>query len=466
MSYLIPFKCIIAFLAITLINLQGCSSTKSATDERETKPRDAILVFNPSPQLAKDENSPLHVQADFLFDPKGELNHFFRALEKTEQGKGQVLVTQFGDSHTAADMLTRYIRSSLQNKYGNAGRGYMLPGFPLRHYRKRDANYGSEGNWNTVAGWRLKDSSPVGLGLLRVTSADPKAKLWVGACDTCAISKFEISFLRKKNGGDFAYQIDSGPWQQQSTRGKNVDYLLLKTRAGSHTLSIRPVGNGPITLLGIVMENDSPGVIFDGLGIGGLRVVHLWKLNWNSIGKQLSKRNPSLVILQYGTNEVRNTNLKLSALKKRYIDLVNRIHEYVPASSVLIIGPPDMGDPPLGRKKCRELGATGPLKKQELLATVDHEETTSIPGCQFQTPLILPQIIRTQKEAARESGAAFFDTFSAMGGPDMMETFVSYKSASTDRIHFTAKGAEEWGEKLLILLRSRYESWKKEKNRK
>ena len=61
---------------------------------------------------------------------------FFRALDAVKAGDRlePVRVLHFGDSHTAADILTAEIRRRLQHDFGDGGPGYLLPrnpfGFP------------------------------------------------------------------------------------------------------------------------------------------------------------------------------------------------------------------------------------------------------------------------------------------------------------------------------------------------
>jgi len=51
---------------------------------------------------------------------------FFEALARLEAGQAEddVRVTQFGDSHTAADIETAVVRRALQARFGDGGRGF------------------------------------------------------------------------------------------------------------------------------------------------------------------------------------------------------------------------------------------------------------------------------------------------------------------------------------------------------
>src|SRR5215211_5588222 len=58
------------------------------------------------------------------------LDKFFRSLSTVKRRIEPVRIMHFGDSHTAADILTAEIRRNFQREFGDGGAGYMIPRNP------------------------------------------------------------------------------------------------------------------------------------------------------------------------------------------------------------------------------------------------------------------------------------------------------------------------------------------------
>lgn len=438
-----------------------------------------------------DEPAPGADLPGRIEDPSGvALVAFFEGLRLAEAGgpEGRVLIAQFGDSHTAGDVFTGYVRRRLQQRFGDAGRGFLLPGKPMRHYYQKDAEYGTEGEWIVHRGTRSGALEPFGLAGVRVTADDdphdkrrknkrkPIPEAWVATCAGCPagqrVSRFEIFYWKARGGGRLEYRVDDGPWQGLDTRADpDVDpspaaYHVVQVPDGPHRLSLRPGGGGPVSVFGVVLERTPPGVVVDALGIVGAQAMHLHAMDWRVIGEHLARRVPRLVILQYGTNEVDNPHLDLVRFETQLVELIQRIKTAVPGVSVLVLGPPDMGvrerrdcDPPKrkpgkGKKPARARPEPPP----------PDPNAPPPPGCEWKTPAILPQIIEAERRAARRAGAAFFDLFTAMGGPDKMDEFWRQEPrlAYRDHVHLTAQGYELAAQLFVADLLALYDAWKDE----
>ncbi|HUT78781.1 MAG TPA: hypothetical protein VM285_13885, partial [Polyangia bacterium] len=140
------------------------------------------------------------------------LDPFFAALcEVEETDSGLVRVLHYGDSHTAADILTTEIRRTLQARFGDGGRGFILGGMPWRSYRPRDVEVAAGGDWETQRVLIGADPATIdglyGLGGLTVRSSTRQA--WSRVSTSTAtgfgrrVSSFEIFYLRQPRGGTF-----------------------------------------------------------------------------------------------------------------------------------------------------------------------------------------------------------------------------------------------------------------------
>jgi lysophospholipase L1-like esterase len=398
-----------------------------------------------------------------LTAPAGSLDSWFASLAKAEAGAadGRVLISIFGDSHTAGDALTGRMRTVLQARFGDAGRGIVAAGRPpYRHYHQDDVGYGSSGTWRAVVGGRKSDSEPFGLMGFRV-EASRAAEAWVETCTTCptgtSVARFDVMYLVQPGGGDLEYRIDAEKWNKVATGARagtppRRETLRLAVADGAHRLTVRRGRTGTIALFGIALERDRPGVVIDGLGVVGRRVGHLHQWDWDVIGPQLARRDPRLVIIQYGTNEADDPDLDLVRLAMQYDGVLARLREVVPGASVLLLGPPDMAVREAGKACDRK---PPPTRSRPDAAPPDAAIAAE---CMWRTPPSLLAVIEVQRAAAARAGVAFFDSFAAMGGADRMDGFVNAEPrlAYGDRVHFTAAGYAIWADALLGELLAAY----------
>ena len=388
----------------------------------------------------------------------GTLDDFFRGLAAAEANdpSGRVDVIELGDSHTAGDALTSRLRLVLQHQFGDAGRGVVGAGKPpYKHYYQRDVRYGASGKWTAAVGGHRGDSEPFGIGGIRVSGTKKGAQLWVETCSDCPSGKstaqFEILYYAAPDHGVLRYRVDDGAWQQWATGTTNIEpphpgRIVVPVVDGPHKLTLEHGGGGTVDLFGVGMERLRPGVIVDSLGVVGRRLGSLRSWDWSIIGEQLATRDPRLVILQYGTNEADDPGLVLEDMARYYDDTILRIRAAAPTASILILGPPDMGVR-AGGKSCDRAKKDAPV----------------IPECEWKTPGILREIIAVEHAAAVRNKVAFYDTFSAMGGGDLMHSWViaEPKIAYKDHVHLTSLGYERWADGLSGAVLDEYARWRK-----
>lgn len=438
--------------------LGACSGAPGEPSPRGPSPEAAPLgepphdagVDDAVPQDAAPPPLPV------LTVPPGALDAFHVALDRAVQAPAVVMV--FGDSHTAGDQLTGTLRRALGRAHGFGGRGFVLPGKPaIRHYYLRDVGYGSEGKWKAELGGKRDNREPFGMAGVRSHTDDKRALAWVATCATCPVDKvarFDIYHLRTATSGAFSYRVDSGAWIKVPTklaRGQTAAepaVFAVDVVDGAHKLSIKPAGGGPIELFGVALTRPT-GVEVDALGVVGRRLTHLAAWDWSVIGPQVSARAPALVVLQYGTNEADDPKLDLGALARAYDTVIARVRAAAPGASILLLGPPDMGE--------REAGAAC----NKLPPPPDPD--AGVPyECQWRTPAMLPMVIDVQRQAAARNQVAFYDTFAAMGGGNQMDLLFTAVPplAFSDHVHLTALGYERWGQLVADALADEHAAWK------
>lgn len=402
----------------------------------------------------------------YLDAPPGTLDRWFEILAAAEgnEPQGRALAVFFGDSHTAGDAMTSRLRTTWQARFGDAGRGLVAAGKPnARHYYQRDVRYGASGVWRAAVGGKVGDAEPFGIGGIRIYGQRKGAQLFVETCADCdagtSTAQFEILYQAAPDRGLLRYRVDSGAWQQLSTKTSAIEpphparHVIL-VPDGPHKLTLEHGGDGQIDLFGVVMERLRPGVIVDSLGVVGRRLGSLRSWDWAIIGEQLATRDPRLVVLQYGTNEADDPDLDLAAIARYYDDTILRIRAAAPTASILILGPPDMAVRE-GGKACDRLKPKSPKSPKKA------DEPPPL-ECEWRTPGVLQEIIAVQHAAAARNKVAFFDSLSAMGGPDRMHAWVTAepRAAFKDHVHFTSVGYHHWADSLSSAILDEYARWR------
>ncbi len=368
-----------------------------------------------------------------IADPTGEaMARFHEALRNAAAGRGQARIAWFGASHTAADIWSGHVRRVLQERFGDAGHGYLLPYRWHGGYRHQDINMKSSKGWAPHR-HRMLDPLPegdYGYGGVAASSDDPSQWMEVRTCTDNACGRradhVEVWVRKQPGGGTLLARLD-GKVHEISTAAKvrSVHFERLTVKDGSHELRLSPKGDGEVYVYGVVFGRQTPGVQVDQLGIPGMRGKIL--LNWRERPwrAQIQRRNPHLVILAYGTNAVGDTHQPISRFRSDWRRALERVKAATPEAACLIVGTTDR-----------------PTKPDE-------------EGRRFHRPR-LDLVNEAQRALAAEYGCGFWDAFAAMGGRGSMQRWVGAGLGSRDHVHLTRAGYELKAERLLAALLEGY----------
>ena len=399
---------------------------------RANRPADASVL--PSSTSAETTSSVEPTTIDFgdpcaaltIDDPGHVMDQFYAALAATDAKKRGAItrITHYGDSPITNDGITGTTRRLMQERFGDAGHGFMLIDRPWAWYGHQAISFSSGGSWtnDSFMNPRVNDGA-FGLGgvTFRADGAGNYARyatLNEGASGR-NFSRFEVYYLAKPGGGQFGVSVNGEGLQTFSTDDEIIRSgfaEVIASHPGANTFEIK-TQSGNVRLFGAVIENDGPGVVYDSLGVNGafaglLKSV-MSEQHWT---EQLQHRQPNLVILNYGTNESEYaSDDQMGRYEKDLREVVRRVHTALPFTPVLIISPMDRG---------KRAG-----------------------GGRVITLESIPRIVEMQHRVARETGCAFFNMFAAMGGPGTMATWHAGKKhlVGADLTHPNADGAETVG---------------------
>lgn len=244
-------------------------------------------------------------------------------------------------------------------------------------------------------------------------------------------SALELAYQEFPGGGDVEVRIDEEMAGRLFTGGdtSRAAFKRYTVPDGPHSFRIESIGNGPIRLFDVTLERKGPGVVYSSIAIQGGKTRSFLNIEREHWLQQLRHRGFNLVVLLLGGNDSANPKLNILEYKAGLEELIHRIQEALPESSILLLSPPD---------RCQKRGG------------------------EFVTRPLIPTVVEVQREIARKTGCAFWNTFQVMGGRESMGRWRNskLKLASADLTHFTERGAEVVGNMIYSAILKGFLRWK------
>jgi lysophospholipase L1-like esterase len=360
------------------------------------------------------------------------LDAFYASLAKTraKQPGAVTRILHYGDSVITSDYVSGTMRRKMQAELGDAGHGFILVANPWEWYFHNDVTHGAGDGWSSsrITGPTTKDGM-YGLGGVTFTGA-PGASAFFGTSDRGThgkkVSRFDVYYLETPSGGEVEAKIGTTA-ERFSTKGdaKTSRIKSFSVTDGEARMTLRVISGSP-RLFGVALERDEPGVVYDALGANGARAELLGSINPAHLAEQMALRKPALIVLQYGTNESEAPGLARD-YEKTLGAVVSMIKTAAPSTSILIASP------------------------------LDRAETSE--GGTLRTKPIIKRLVAAQRNVAKESGVAFYNTFEAMGGEGSMAKWMKSGLGGGDLTHPTPQGAEALGDLFYSSLTTGFEAW-------
>jgi lysophospholipase L1-like esterase len=184
--------------------------------------------------------------------------------------------------------------------------------------------------------------------------------------------------------------VDKEPPITVNTRGKALEdgWHALEVERGGHSFRVRASGGGDVRLYGVVLENDGPGVVWDGMVLIGGSTRGMRTQDAEHIKRQVQHRDLDMIVFLFGGNDMERNHVDLKESMEPYDE------EYGEALRKYRAGKPEMS--------CLVLSMT------------DRGERT-VQGTVVSRKFA-KQLSKAQREVARRHGCGFFDTYEAAGG--------------------------------------------------
>jgi hypothetical protein len=380
------------------------------------------------PDVLAKTNGTIAIEDPAGADGARSLDPFYASLARTlRREPGAVTrILHYGDSVIAGDLISGTMRRRLQERFGDAGHGFILIANPWEWYFQNDIAHSASDGWsaNKLTGpW--PDDHVFGLGGVSFHTRESATAFFSTRADGDygrKVSRFDVFYMRQPRGGSLLLSATGKPQEKLSTRaepdddkGPQVRVKSIAVEDGHASLTLRAVGDGDVRLFGVALERDRPGVVYDALGAHAARASFWSAEDPDDWAAEMKLRKPSLVMLQFGTNESEDTTIKAETYAPVFGALLEEVQKAAPGVPILVVSPLDRAIK----------GADGELK----------------------TSPVIERIIAGQRAAAKAHGVAFWSTFDAMGGRGTMAKWRHTRPqlGNNDLSHPTPAGAEILG---------------------
>jgi lysophospholipase L1-like esterase len=371
-------------------------------------------------RIARPERPPLLLaDAAGLEGAQGPaLDRFFTLLGEAAKGRGgAVRVVQLGASHTAAHMFTDEVRGLLTRKFGSAGRGFISAGKSSPRLQRSKVRRALSGEWSVLDARQPGQSDSWGPSGIRAVG-QPGASMAVTFEEEpsgAPAGTLSLHYLEAPGMGRMEIRVNGQLLAQVPAEGarpaeRAAKILSFPVKGGPHKLEVRNTGGGPISLFGVALDLERPGVIYDAIGLPGSTVMLFDRISEGAYVEQLRARRADLYVVFFGTNESAITHLDPEAYRQHNLSLLRKLRMASPEAECLLIGPTDR------------------LKRRE-------------DGRQVQAQSI-EQVMRVLREVADAEGCAFWSARAAMGGPRSMARWQRLRPplGHDDGVHLTEAG--------------------------
>jgi hypothetical protein len=397
------------------------TTATAVADTLPDAPMDTVLLPLP------DSCPPGYVCIEDYSPDRRMMAAFFAGLQSAQQGRSVCRVAFFGDSFIEGDLMTADLRDTLQRAFGGYGVGFVPITSEAAAFRASIGHRYTGFESFSIVHHRGKPFAAGGYCTLpregnRVTyTARPGRAQW------SVFPQIRLFYRAVGNVAACRYSLDGRPDTTLALR--STGRLEAETVAGAQATSAAfgfPVTDS-LQLYGVSFESRS-GVIVDNFALRGHSGMGLSLISDAMHRRFDSLQQYRLIVLQFGLNITDAKIVDYNWYVPRMVSVINQIKADYPGASILLMGVPD-----------RSMNQNGTY--------------TTMPG--------IPALIAVQRRIASETGIAFWDTYSAMGGKNSMVDWVAQSPplANKDYTHLNNRGAKKIAQLFSQTLFFQYEAY-------
>ncbi len=347
------------------------------------------------------------------------LDPLFSTFDAIARGDddARAAVVVLGNSLIASDHVTDILRSRLQDAFGDAGRGFLLPERLVKDVGRRVRTGQGSGGW--IVHHFAKDPP----------FADGVRFGFSGAVYEASVtgehSRFDVDGARSARlfwldtGKGLRLDVDGKTWLTVPPGDATGEAKHVEIRLPPLSKELTLVADAGARVFGVALERDRRGVMVDTIGVPAASTkLYTEAVDRGVFVEQLRARAPTLLVAMLGGNETRALSwgaLDEATFAARLGAMIDSFKEAAPQAACLVVTPIDAG------------------------------KTTTADDTLVTRPEI-HTVIAVQQKVAAEKGCGFFDLFAAMGGDGSLQRMREQKLVSDDLVHPTARGGDVLGQ--------------------
>jgi lysophospholipase L1-like esterase len=402
-------------------------------DSPETSAEDTLA----NSRISFEETNGIKFPTETFENYKGfqHLISFYEKLLQLEKtGQGNVRIAYFGDSMTDGDMIVKDFRSTMQNRFGGEGVGFVNITSESAPSRTTLAHQFSS-NWKTLSYLNVKNPQrPFGInGHVFFVKKDTVDPVWV------KYRALQWRHVNQLNNPTLFYG-KSGNTQGRVDVIIGGDTIVKKLAPTATVNTLQVSGNIKAMRTNFISADSIP---FYGFNFDDGKGVHVDNFsNRGNSGLPISTFNPTvmkafneklgydLIILHYGTNVLNYGSLNYSWYEKRMAKVVNHLKQCFPGVAILVISTADKST------------------KYDLAMKTDSA--------------VVP-LTQAQKRYAVNTKTGYVNLYMLMGGDGAMVKWVEEVPplANKDYTHFNFRGSKKISDLIYNQLNDGFEQYKK-----
>jgi lysophospholipase L1-like esterase len=360
------------------------------------------------------------------------LDRFFARLREVDTASSTapaVRVLHFGDSLIASDKITDRVRLRMQERFGSAGRGFLMIRKFNRFQRGNRTGDGT-GGWllDVITQGVLQDRF---FGYTGASFTAQTARERTVFSPLAGSRYVEVYFLEEPQGGAVEVSAGDVPLGVVDTRGSKLKRRARVQRFelpdGAESVRLQATRAGA-RVFGVVLEADVPGVVYESIGLPGATSEVWLRPAQEDFGRMLAARRPALVVHMVGGNDALMLSKRRSTVDEVETSMhafFDRVEEAVPEADCLVVSP-------LESVRAKADGRMTP--KPEVLDIID-----------------------IQRAVAKERGCGFWSLYESMGGEGSLAKWVAADLMLGDLIHPRSRGSDLLGEMMAEAIMRAYD---------
>lgn len=391
-----------------------------------------LVLAKAIPAVADNKTTPL---LDYGDHNAAALWQNLRDLEDKKRQE-PIRIMQLGDSHTAGDYFSGQLRLRLQNQFGDAGIGWLTPGY-ITNQRSSQVLLRNTGKWTLSDAKQNKHAGVFPVGGFINTSAG-NSILEIKVKENPAAGQWRLNIWQNSGQTLWSVALVGGkihklPGQGSAKSPWRLSTQILDSGKVSGLKLLAPPGG---KLAGVTLDRIAPGITLDALGNNGsvVNVINRW--DSSTLLNQLQWRNPQLIIIAYGTNEAFGKDLVPETYEAELRKAIRALRSAAPEAAILLVGAPSSA-------KSRPPHING--------------------GCRVPLPPSLIKVQNSQRRIARQEGTLYWDWGAMMGGNCGAQMWLKQKTPfmRPDLVHMSVEGYVASADALYIAILDEMDKAKK-----